>query len=109
MALGDGAVEQDGLRRAADARAAHLGVERDPPRLLQVRRAVHIDMAKAFQMADHGHPRLVQHPLDQPLPPRGTTTSTAPRMESMAPTAARSRVGTSWMQPSGRPAAASPS
>ncbi len=42
------------------------------------------------------------------LPPRGTMMSISPVMRSISPTAARSVVGTSWTQASGRPAAASP-
>ena len=44
------------------------------------------------------------------LPPRGTITSMLPSSPaSISPTAARSRVGTSWIASSGRPAARSPS
>ena len=39
-------------------------------------------------------------------PPRGTIRSTASSMASRMPTAARSVVGTSWMQPAGSPASA---
>ncbi len=42
-------------------------------------------------------------------PPRGTMMSMTPLIVSMMPTAARSRVGTSWIASSGRPAARSPS
>ncbi len=42
-------------------------------------------------------------------PPRGTITSMYSLMPSISPTAARSRVGTSWIAASGNPAARSPS
>ncbi len=42
-------------------------------------------------------------------PPRGTMMSITPLIVSISPTAARSRVGTSWMAASGRPAARNPS
>ena len=42
-------------------------------------------------------------------PPRGTMMSIIPLMLSIMPTASRSRVGTSWIAASGRPAVRSPS
>ena len=42
------------------------------------------------------------------LPPRGTMTSMNSVMRSISPTAARSRVGTRWIDVAGRPAPSSP-
>ena len=60
-------VDQQGLGRAADAGPARLGVQRHPPRHLQVGRGIDIDMAVAVEMGDHRDAAFLLHPGDQPL------------------------------------------
>ena len=61
------AVDQQRLRRAADAGAPHLGVQHHLLRGLQVGGLVDIDVADALQVREHRHPRLGLHPRHQPL------------------------------------------
>ena len=65
MRGGDGAVDQQRLGRAADAGAAHLGVDGDLHRHVEIGRAVDIEMADAFEMGEDRHPRLALHAPDQ--------------------------------------------
>ena len=51
-------VDQQAFRRAADAGAAGLGVDDDAAGFLQVGGGARIDVADAFQMGEHRHPRL---------------------------------------------------
>ena len=64
---GAGAIDQQGLGSAADAGAAHLGVERDGARHAHVRVAIDVHVAVALEMADHRHARFLLHALDQTL------------------------------------------
>ncbi len=58
-------IDQQRFRRAADSRAAHLGVQCHIPRHRHSGRAVHIHMAQPLQVADHGHPRIGLDPRNQ--------------------------------------------
>ena len=62
-----GAIDQQRLGRAADAGAAHLGVEHDRLRHLEIGGAIDIDMADAFEMREHRHARFVLHARDKAL------------------------------------------
>ena len=68
MARRHRAVDEQRLRRAADAGAAHLGVERDGARHGEIGGAVDIDVADAFEMRHHRDPALALDPLDQRAP-----------------------------------------
>ena len=63
--LGDGAIDQQRLGRAADAGAAHLRVRDDAQRLLEIGGAIDIDVAIAFEMRDHRNAAFALHALDQ--------------------------------------------
>jgi len=58
-------VHQQGFGGPADAGAAHLGVEHDGARLVQVRRAVDVGMADALQVLEQGHLAFRRDPFDQ--------------------------------------------
>ena len=60
-------MHQERLGRAADARAPHLGVDDDLERLVEIRRAVDVDMHNSLEMGEHRHARLALNPLDQAL------------------------------------------
>ena len=62
-----GAGNQQRLGRAADAGAAHLRVDDEPHRLVEIGGRVDIDMHDAFEMREHRHARLALHALDQRL------------------------------------------
>ena len=62
-----GAVDEQRLGGAADAGAAHLGVERDGARHAHVGVAIDIHVAVAFEVSDHRHARLLLHPRHQTL------------------------------------------
>ena len=62
-----GAVDQQRLGGAADAGAAHLRIDDDRDRLVEVGGAVDVDVHEAFEMGEDGHPRLALHALDQAL------------------------------------------
>ncbi len=59
------AVDEQGFGGAANASAAHLGIEHDVHRQIAVGGFVDIDMHDAFEMGEDGHARFVLHPLDQ--------------------------------------------
>src|SRR5665213_733998 len=63
--LGDLAVDQKRLGRAADSGAPHLRVHHDPARLGRVGRAIEIDVAYALEMRDHRQAAFGLHPLDE--------------------------------------------
>jgi hypothetical protein len=52
------AVDQQRLGRSADAGAAHLGVQDQRARFGEIGPRVHISVADAFEMREHGHTRL---------------------------------------------------
>ena len=60
-------MDEQGLRGAADAGAAHLGVDDDLHRLVDVGRPVDVDVDDPLEMGEDGHARLPLHPLDQAL------------------------------------------
>ncbi len=60
-------MDEQGLRGAADAGAAHLGVDDDLHRLVEVGRPVDVDVHDALEMGEDRHARLALHPLDQAL------------------------------------------
>ena len=60
-----GAIDQQRLGCAAHARAAHFGVEHDFLRHSERGRLVHVDMADAFEMREHGDARFRLHAGDQ--------------------------------------------
>ena len=62
-----GAIDQQSFGRAADAGAAHLGVEHDRLGHVERGRLVDIDMADAFEMREHRHARFRLHAADQTL------------------------------------------
>ena len=68
MRLRHGAVDEQRLHRAADARAAHLGVDDDLLRHGEVGGFVDIDVAEAFEMGEDRHARLVLHAGDEAFP-----------------------------------------
>src|SRR6185312_16563980 len=61
------AIDEERLRRPADAGAAHLCVEGNGLRHAQVRIAIDIHVTVAFQVADDGHPGLLLHASYQTL------------------------------------------
>ena len=67
MGAGDRAVDQERLGGAANAGAAHLGVDRDVNRHVEVGGPVDIDVADAFQVAEHRNTRIALDPGDQAL------------------------------------------
>jgi hypothetical protein len=69
------AVDQQRLGRAADAGAAHLGVDDDLHGHVEIGGSVDIDVADAFEMREDRHARLVCTRATRLLPPRGTMTS----------------------------------
>ena len=99
-----GAIDQQRFGGAAHAGAAHLGVEHDLLRHVEVGGLVDVDVAR--RLPDARTPARAPRPArapTRPLPPRGTITSMSPsRPASISPTAARSRVGTSWIASSGK-------
>ena len=60
-----GAIDQQGLGRAADAGAPQLGVHHDGLGHVERRRLVDVDVADAFEMREHRHARLALHARDQ--------------------------------------------
>ena len=62
-----GAVDQQRLGGAADAGAPHLRIDDDPDRLVEVRRAIDVDVHEPFEMREDGDPRLALHALDEAL------------------------------------------
>ena len=107
---GAGAVDQQRLGGAADAGAAHLGVEHDALRHLEIGRGVHEDVADAFEMREDRHPRLLLHPRDEALAAaRHDHVEIAVEPGSMAPTArGRGSARAGSRRPAGRPAPALP-
>ena len=67
QAQGRRPVHQQGLGRAADRDAAHLGVQNDGAGGLQIGGLVQIGVVQAFQMAEHGRSRLGLDASDQAL------------------------------------------
>ncbi len=66
--LGHRLVNQQRFGRAANARAAHLGVQDHGLRLLQVRGGIDVGVAQPVQMAKDRHAGLVADALDQAAP-----------------------------------------
>jgi hypothetical protein len=64
---GIGAVDQDRFGRAADAGAAHLGVDRKIDCPGRIGGAVDIEVIDPVEMREHRHARLVLNAGDQPL------------------------------------------
>ena len=97
-------VDQQRLHRAADAGAAHLGVERDRARLRRIGGGVDVGVADAVEMGEHRHARIGLDARDEALAAaRDDHVDQARRARSIAPTAARSCVGTSWTASAGSP------
>src|SRR5438105_1574873 len=61
------AVDQQGLGRAADTGATHLGIEDNGLRHLEIGGVIDIDVIDAFQMREHRHPRFRLDAGDQAL------------------------------------------
>jgi hypothetical protein len=59
MRLDTGPVHQQRLGRTADAGAAHLGVQHDGLRHLQIGPGMHIDMVEPFEMREDRNPCLL--------------------------------------------------
>lgn len=55
-------------RRATDSCPAHLGIHDNGNCLLGISSLVDDDMAKPFEMTDHGNARILLHALDQAAP-----------------------------------------
>ncbi len=98
------AVDEQRLGRAADAGAAHLGVQHDLFCHREVGGRVDVDVADAFQMREHRHARLALHARRPGSCRRAARSRRSCRRGRRAdrPTAARSRVGTSWIASAGR-------
>ena len=62
-----GAIDEQRLGGAADAGAAHLGIDDDFQRLFEIGRLVDIDVHHALEMREHRHARLALHALDEAL------------------------------------------
>ena len=62
-----GAIDQQGFGRAADAGTAHLGVQHDRLRHVEIGGAIDIDVVDAFQMREHRHARFGLDARDQAL------------------------------------------
>ena len=56
-------VDQQRFRRAANAGAAHFGVEHNLARHFQIGLAIHIDMHQPIQMAHDRHARIARAPV----------------------------------------------
>ena len=67
MRAGDGAVDEQRLGGAAHADAAHLGVDGDPLRHVEIGGGMNIDVADALEMGEHRHARLHLDAADQAL------------------------------------------
>ena len=65
MALQDRAIDENCLRRTADACAPHLGVDDDGARPGEIGVSVDIDVADAFEMREHRHARFFLHARDE--------------------------------------------
>ena len=61
------AVHEQRFCGAADARAAHLRVDDDANRLVEIGRPIDIDVNHALEMSEDGNPRLALHPVDEAL------------------------------------------
>ena len=59
------AIDEQALGRATNAGAAHLGIEDDLERHVDVGAAIDVGVADAFQMREHGHPRLILNAGDE--------------------------------------------
>ncbi len=66
-AFGRGAIDQQRLGGAAHAGAAHLGVDDERFCHRQVRAAIDVGVADAFQVREHRHARFVLHARDEAL------------------------------------------
>ena len=62
-----GAIDQQGLGGAADAGAAHLGVQHDRLGHLEIGGVIDIDVVDAFEMREHRHARFGLDARDQAL------------------------------------------
>ena len=67
VAFQDRAVDQHGFRRAADAGAPHLGVQRHGARHLRVGGGMDIGVVDAVQVLEHRDAAFRRDPFDQPL------------------------------------------
>ena len=67
MRADDACIDQHRLGRAANAGAAHLAVQHQRARFREIGLLVHIGVADAFEMREHGHARFVLHARDQAL------------------------------------------
>ena len=103
-------VDQQRFGRAADAGAAHLGVERDLTRHVELGGLVDEGVAEALEVGENRHARFVLDARHQRLAAARhdhvDDCRRGPR--SISPTAARSVVGTSWMASAAGPAASRP-
>ena len=63
----DGAVDQQGFGRAADAGTAHLGVDDNLQRHVEITRGIDIDMAETFEMGKDRHARFRLDAADEAL------------------------------------------
>ena len=104
----DGAVDEQGFGRTADAGAPHLGVEHDAPGFVHVGGTIDVGVAQPFEMGDNRDAALALYPSISERPPRGTITSMRSAIPSISATAARFCVGTSCTDASGKPAEAMP-
>jgi hypothetical protein len=98
------AVEQQGFGGAADAGAAHLGVDHDGAGHGRIGRLVDIDVAQAFEMGEDRHAGIGLDAGDEALAAaRHDDIDRPPRPVSNSPTAARSLTGIIWIaSPAGR-------
>ena len=60
-------VDEERFGGTANAGAAHLGIERDRDRHVEIGRCVHIDVAETFEMGKDRHTRLVLNARDEAL------------------------------------------
>ena len=63
--VGHGGINQQRFERAADAGAAHLGIDHEVDSLLRIGRPINIHVAEALEVADHRHAGVLLHTLDQ--------------------------------------------
>ena len=60
-------IDEQRFRRPAHAGAAHLGVEHDAHRHVEIGVTVDVGVAEALEVREHRHARLLLHALDQAL------------------------------------------
>ncbi len=71
MRVGDRAIDEQRLRRTADTRPPHLGVDHDRLGHLEIGPGVDIDVADALQMREHRHRCFALNPSDEALAATG--------------------------------------